>query len=66
MTPEEEKDLQRRIFAELALQSQKDQAQDIHAKEREAQVILQPIRSRRAYNHYLEEAKALMESRLKR
>ena len=65
MTPDEE-DIQRRINAEISLAHLTDQERLITAREPEAKKLLEPIRKRRAINHYMEEARDLMERRLSR
>lgn len=65
MIPDEE-DIQRRINAETSLAHLKDQEKLITARESEAKRLLEPIRKRKITNHYMEEARDLLERRLSR
>lgn len=64
MIPDEE-DIQRRIRAENSLAHLKDQERSILAREKEAEILLRPIKQRKITNHYMEEARELMGRRLR-
>lgn len=64
MTPYEE-DIQRRIRAETSLAHLKDQARLIQGREEEAKKLLAPIRHRGRQNHFIQEARELMDRRLR-
>jgi hypothetical protein len=61
----DDNDLQRRINAETSLAHLKDQEKLIDNREKEAQKLLAPIRRRGAQNHFLQEARELMDRRLR-
>lgn len=56
-------DAKRRKDAENALHFMQDEEKQITAREEEAQILLTPVRERRAKNHYLDEAFKLFERR---
>lgn len=56
-------DIQRRRNAENALAHLKDQERLIAAKEVEARRLLVPIRQRKVQNHFLDEARELLDRR---
>jgi len=58
-------DLQRRINAETSLAHLRDQERLIESREKEAQKLLAPIRKRGAQNHFIQEARELMDRRLR-
>lgn len=58
-------DLQRRINAETSLAHLRDQERLIENREKEAQKLLAPIRKRGAQNHFIQEARELMDRRLR-
>lgn len=64
MIPDDD-DLQRRINAETSLAHLKDQERLIDSKAQEAERLLGPIRRRGAQNHFLQEARELLDRRLR-
>lgn len=62
MIPDEE-DVRRRKAAEDALAHLRDQERIITAKEAEARRVLIPIRQRKVQNHFLDEARELLDRR---
>jgi hypothetical protein len=56
-------DVRRRKEAEEALQFMVEQSLQITPREAEADKLLAPVRARRMRNHYLEEARELLEHR---
>ena len=60
---EQEQDVQRRIKAETSLAHLRDQEKQILAREVEASKLLEPIKRRKAENHFLDEAMQLLNRR---
>jgi len=65
MSDETNKDSLRRAHAEMSLANSKDVARQLDAAEKEASLVLTPIKDRGKRNQFLAEAKALLERQRK-